>query len=221
MPEALVPVQLLWVNLVTDGLPATALSFNPPDLDIMTRRPRNPREPLIDGWLFLRYLLIGTYIGLATILANAWWYTYYEGGPQISLWLLTHHLDCEDSTLDQHLPDGTAGKWTCEEIFEHPMPSSMSLSALVVIEMFNALNSLSENQSLLKMYPWRNRWLLGAIALSMGLHFAILYTPYLSVRAAFAMRPSRPGSVVQWGDASAPVAADAARRYRTSSRSLL
>ena len=85
-PEALIPVQLLWVNLVPDGLPATALGFNPPELDIMRRPPRNNNEQLISGWIFFRYLIIGVYVGAATVAASSWWYLFAESGPHMSYW---------------------------------------------------------------------------------------------------------------------------------------
>ncbi|XP_040052694.1 sarcoplasmic/endoplasmic reticulum calcium ATPase 2 isoform X1 [Gasterosteus aculeatus] len=172
-PEALIPVQLLWVNLVTDGLPATALGFNPPDLDIMEKPPRNAKEPLISGWLFFRYLAIGCYVGAATVGAAAWWFTVSEDGPQVSLYQLSHFLQCAPDNPDF---DGL----DCH-VFESPYPMTMALSVLVTIEMCNALNSLSENQSLLRMPPWENIWLLGAICLSMSLHFLILYVEPLPV----------------------------------------
>ncbi|XP_069590950.1 sarcoplasmic/endoplasmic reticulum calcium ATPase 1 isoform X2 [Ranitomeya imitator] len=167
LPEALIPVQLLWVNLVTDGLPATALGFNPPDLDIMDRPPRSPKEPLISGWLFFRYMAIGGYVGAATVGAAAWWFMCAEDGPMVSFYQLSHFMQCTEDN-----PDFEGHE--CE-IFESPVPMTMALSVLVTIEMCNALNSLSENQSLVRMPPWVNIWLLGSICLSMSLHFLILY----------------------------------------------
>ncbi|KAI0176195.1 calcium-transporting ATPase sarcoplasmic/endoplasmic reticulum type [Hypoxylon sp. FL1284] len=171
MPEALIPVQLLWVNLVTDGLPATALSFNPPDHDIMKRQPRKRDEALIGGWLFFRYLVIGSYVGFATVAGYAWWFMYNAEGPQITFYQLSHFHRCS----------GEFSEIGCQ-MFGNDMSkaaSTVSLSILVVIEMLNAMNALSSSESLLTLPLWKNMMLVYAIALSMALHFALLYTPFL------------------------------------------
>ncbi|XP_063588990.1 calcium-transporting ATPase sarcoplasmic/endoplasmic reticulum type-like [Penaeus indicus] len=185
LPEALIPVQLLWVNLVTDGPPATALGFNPPDLDIMDKPPRKADESLISGWLFFRYMAIGCYVGAATVFAASWWYMYDPTGPQLNYYQLSHHLSCTTDVENFKDIDCT--------VFSHPAPMTMALSVLVTIEMLNALNSVSENQSLLVMPPWVNIWLLLAMALSMILHFFILYINFLST--VFNVMPL---SVAQW-----------------------
>ncbi|XP_050670365.1 calcium-transporting ATPase sarcoplasmic/endoplasmic reticulum type isoform X1 [Leptidea sinapis] len=185
LPEALIPVQLLWVNLVTDGLPATALGFNPPDLDIMDKPPRKADEGLISGWLFFRYMAIGGYVGMATVGAASWWFMYSPYGPQMTYWQLTHHLQC--------LGGGDDFKGIDCKIFTDPHPMTMALSVLVTIEMLNAMNSLSENQSLVSMPPWSNMWLVGSMALSFTLHFVILYVEVLS--AVFQVTPL---SVDEW-----------------------
>ncbi|KAJ5223921.1 Sarcoplasmic/endoplasmic reticulum calcium ATPase 1 [Penicillium chermesinum] len=171
MPEALIPVQLLWVNLVTDGLPATALSFNPPDHDVMRRPPRSRDEPLVGGWLLFRYMVIGTYVGAATVFGYVWWFLYNFEGPQISFWQLSHFHKCS-----AQFPEIGC------DMFSNDMAksaSTVSLSILVVIEMLNAMNALSSSESLFTFFLQNNPMLIYAIALSMALHFAILYIPFL------------------------------------------
>eukprot|EP00735_Rhodelphis_limneticus_P011161 TRINITY_DN4224_c0_g1::TRINITY_DN4224_c0_g1_i1::g.7989::m.7989 TRINITY_DN4224_c0_g1::TRINITY_DN4224_c0_g1_i1::g.7989 ORF type:complete len:1009 (+),score=216.06,sp/Q7PPA5/ATC1_ANOGA/57.43/0.0,E1-E2_ATPase/PF00122.15/63,E1-E2_ATPase/PF00122.15/1e-67,E1-E2_ATPase/PF00122.15/4.1e+02,Cation_ATPase_C/PF00689.16/4.9e-46,Hydrolase/PF00702.21/2.8e-32,Hydrolase_like2/PF13246.1/1.3e-19,HAD/PF12710.2/1.2e-16,Cation_ATPase_N/PF00690.21/1.6e-16,Cation_ATPase_N/PF00690.21/3e+03,Hydrolase_3/PF08282.7/67,Hydrol len=170
IPDALIPVQLLWVNLVTDGLPATALGFNPPDRDIMQQRPRSSNEPMVNNWLFFRYMVIGVYVGFGTVAGFIWWFMYYSGGPQVTWSQLSHFEECEDGTV-------FANGFDCA-VFRDSRPSTVSLSILVTIEMFNAMNSVSENQSIMMMPPHRNMYLILAIVISFLLHFMILYIPF-------------------------------------------
>lgn len=187
LPEGLIPVQLLWVNLVTDGPPATALGFNPPDGDIMKKPPRRSDDVLINRWTFFRYMVVGIYVGFACVGVFAYWYMYYEasndGHTLVTWYQLTHWTKCHEWTdFKVNNFDGmdfsadpckyfTEGKRTA---------STLSLSVLVAIEMLNALNALSEDGSLVTMPPWSNPYLLIAMVVSFGMHFVILYVDFLA-----------------------------------------
>ena len=73
MPLPLVPIQILWVNLVTDGLPAIALGIDPAEKNIMQRKPRNVRESIFARGLGFKILSRGILIGLATL--GVFWLT--------------------------------------------------------------------------------------------------------------------------------------------------
>jgi len=67
MPIVLLPVQILLVNLVTDGLPAIALGLEPPEKDIMKRPPRKSTEGFFAGGLMWKIVFRGIFIGLSTL----------------------------------------------------------------------------------------------------------------------------------------------------------
>jgi Ca2+-transporting ATPase len=67
LPLPLLPIHILWINLVTDGLPALALGFEPAEPDIMRRRPRQRGESLFAGGLGWRILLLGLLMGAACV----------------------------------------------------------------------------------------------------------------------------------------------------------
>ena len=229
VPEGLIPVQLLWVNLVTDGPPATALGFNPPDPDVMRRPPRGTDDVLINNWVFFRYMVIGLYVGFATVGVFVFWFIYYEafvaylgaetmmklgatydGHSMVTYEQLTHWGHCkfgEDAkgtifegfkvTDFDYNGDGEIDSFQanpCAYFTKGKMQAStLSLSVLVTIEMFNALNAISEDGSLITMPPWVNPWLLLAMGASFGMHFVILYVPFLAEIFSIA-----PHNSVEW-----------------------
>lgn len=69
MPSVLLPIQILIVNLVTDGLPAIALGLEPPEKDIMKKKPRRRGESVFSGGLLTKIIFRGIIIALTTLAA--------------------------------------------------------------------------------------------------------------------------------------------------------
>ncbi|MBU5211004.1 calcium-translocating P-type ATPase, SERCA-type [Heyndrickxia oleronia] len=79
LPLPLVPIQILWVNLVTDGLPAMALGLDKPEDDVMRRKPRHPKEGIFARRLGWKVISRGFLIGIVTLLA---FLTIYHKNPE-------------------------------------------------------------------------------------------------------------------------------------------
>ena len=159
-PQLLTPLHLLWVNLVTDGPPATALGFNPPDPGLMNRKPRSSSEEIMTSESLLRYSIAGFYIGIATVGVYASYF--FDRG--VSFQELRSWSTCTDS---------------CSIYADLAAPQTFALSTLVTVELLKALCSVSIDSSIFTVGPQKNPWLLLGVAIPFALNLAIIYTPEL------------------------------------------
>ena len=174
-PEPLTAMHLLWVNLVTDGPPATALGFNPPAPDLMDQQPRPTDEPIMTRWLLTRYCLTGLYVGLATIGIFAQHYM----SQGLSLSELTSWSQCGEFW-------SPANGLTCTDLFQgsgRMLPQTLSLTTLVCMEMLKALSAVSVDDSIFRVGPNQNKWLLLGVSGPFVLHLLVLYSSRLGFPA--------------------------------------
>ena len=141
LPSPLTAIQLLWLNLITDGAPALALGMEKGDPDIMEQPPRPPQEPIINRWM-RKGILVQT-IAIAGV-------------------TLTAYL------LGLNLFPG-----------QQELAESMAFVTLAFSELLRAFTARSERNSLARIGPMSNRWMVAAVFSSTLLLLAVIYIPPL------------------------------------------
>jgi len=72
LPIPLLPVQILWINLVTDGFSTVPLSLEPRETDLLRQPPRNPREPIVDKPMIYRIAFVSLFMLIGTLFLYGW-----------------------------------------------------------------------------------------------------------------------------------------------------
>jgi Ca2+-transporting ATPase len=80
LPIPLLPIHILWINLVTDGLPALALSMEPDERNVMMRPPRHPKESVFSGGLGYHAVWVGLLMACVVLSLQAW--SIHQGDAQ-------------------------------------------------------------------------------------------------------------------------------------------
>ncbi|MFB4211066.1 cation-translocating P-type ATPase [Shouchella sp. JSM 1781072] len=140
MPLPLVAIQILWINLVTDGLPAIALGMDQAEGDVMKRKPRKQNESVFARGLGWKIISRGIMIGVVTIVAFA----------------LTYNNDPEQLILAQ----------------------TVAFLTLVMAQLIHVFDCRSE-YSIYHRNLFENKYLVGAVLISVILMVAVIYVPQL------------------------------------------
>ena len=166
MPLPLVPLQILWINLVTDGLPSLALAVEPPERDVMTRPPRNPRESIFGQGLAVHIIWVGLLMGVVSI--GMGWRAFRAGDPS---WQTMVFMTVTMSQLFQSL----AVRSHRDSIFRIGFHTNPALAGTVVVTLLLqlAVIYLPFLQGVFRAVPLSARDLAISLALSTSVFWAV------------------------------------------------
>ena len=149
--EILLPIHILWINLVTDSLPALALAFDPANSDIMERKPVKPGKGIFTKGMTWRVFYQGVMIGLLTLVA-------------FMIGLATTTTPIEGLTLDESKIE---------------VGQTMAFVTLALSELVHVFNVRNNKKSVFKTGILNNMKLIGAVVISALLMLVILLIPGL------------------------------------------
>ncbi|OFK23442.1 cation-translocating P-type ATPase [Olsenella sp. HMSC062G07] len=152
----LLPTHLLWINLITDSLPALAMATEGAEQDIMKRKPRDAKDGIFAGGMGLDTIVQGVIIAVLTLVA------YLIGVRSMGV------------TLAEVAANDQAGV----------MGMTMAFLTLSMVEMFHSLNMRSLRGSLFTL-KGQNKWLWASLGVALLLTFVVIETP-LSIAFNFA-----------------------------------
>ena len=159
----LLATQLLWINLLTDAAPALAMGVDPMTEDVMNRKPRKLTDRVIDGAMWGDIVYIGIIMAAVTLIG-----------------------------MDMHLTGGLFTDRSVDAMGHDAQmveARTMGFTILVFAQLFNAIASRSHLQSAF-VGLFSNKWLWGAIGLSIVLQLLVIYVPFLN--PAFGTTPLPP-----------------------------
>ncbi|MFO7670172.1 MAG: cation-translocating P-type ATPase [Bacteroidales bacterium] len=151
----LIATQLLWINLITDSLPAIALGMDPENPDVMKERPRPAKESFFAKGAGVNVLLGGVLIGALTI--SAYFFGYYEHGY---------------SPFEKQVPQNTI-----------EYARTLAFMVLVVSQLVYSLSMRDRRKSILRIGIFSNKYLVGAILTGLALQLVVVGIPV--IKSAF------------------------------------
>ncbi len=165
----LTAIQLLWLNLLSDGAPALALGLEKGDPDIMVRPPRPPEEPVIN-----REMWIGVAVQMVAITTAV-----------LTVYLLGWKVYGPKHALENGFMVGTAAF----DDFVLLTAETMAFVTLVASELFRAYTSRSERYPLFKLGVFSNKYMQYAVGFSLLSLMAVVYLPIPAIGEIFNTTP--------------------------------